>query len=311
MALVRRFPVGGSTEDPAYQPGEQPGLVRRTATAGGLMPPSTDPTALTGPKVPGETLRDPLAPQMPRTVSPGSVPPRMGGAVAAPPTAAPYTAPQPREKFNVDGYLSANKDVADAISGGAFNRDPYQHYTEYGQREGRSGWQVPETPAVAPSSASTSPTGPVNTDGYATPGYTPGNVGGVMAGWEESKWNDPSHQTPKYAVGRILSQYAGTGEGLAQAIPEIQKAYPGTTFNGKDKLSIPGVGVIDVLRAAGLGGQGFQWIPDEGAGIPDAYVPPTAESGQPNEEQQRDALLAALEGRTPRTRRYRKMTEEA
>jgi hypothetical protein len=107
-----------------------------------------------------------------------------------------------------------------------------------------------------------------NTEGYQAPQHLPASVGNVMPGWDATNWNDPNMQTPKYGVGRILSNFPGTLGGLKQAMPEIIKAYPGTTFDGKDKISIPGVGDdIDVLINAVDGddnsGSGFQW-PSEG-----------------------------------------------
>jgi hypothetical protein len=89
-----------------------------------------------------------------------------------------------------------------------------------------------------------------------------------MAGWDQTKWSNADHQTPKYAVGRILSQFAPSIAGLAQALPEIQKAYPGATFNGKDKITIPGVGTFDVLTNSGSGqNMGWAWQ-GEGGGAP-------------------------------------------
>lgn len=104
----------------------------------------------------------------------------------------------------------------------------------------------------------------INTDGYAQPAYAVAGSSQAPAGWDPTKWATGTHQTPKYVVGRILSQYAPTVDGLSQAIAEVQRAYPGTTFNGKDKLTIPGVGTIDVLQGASQGGQAWQWL-DEAA----------------------------------------------
>jgi len=107
-----------------------------------------------------------------------------------------------------------------------------------------------------------------DTDQYAAPQFVPKSFGDAPPGFDPEKWADPNHQTPKYAVTRILNQFGGTPEGVAKAMPDLEKAYPGATFNGKDKVTIPGVGTIDVVKAAGLGGQGLQWIPEgeEGGG---------------------------------------------
>lgn len=94
--------------------------------------------------------------------------------------------------------------------------------------------------------------------------------GPAPAGWDAAKWDDPGHRTPKYEVGRILSCYPHTPEGLRQALPEIQKLYPDAAILGSkgDKLSIPGVGVIDVILASGEGGKAWQWLPVDSGGPP-------------------------------------------
>lgn len=81
-------------------------------------------------------------------------------------------------------------------------------------------------------------------------------------GWDAKKWADPRHQTPKYAIGRILAIFPHTPEGLRMAMPVIQKGYPGASIlPGKgDKAHIPCVGVIDLIQAAGEGGKAWQWL---------------------------------------------------
>jgi hypothetical protein len=78
------------------------------------------------------------------------------------------------------------------------------------------------------------------------------------AGWDAAKWVNPDHKTPKYVVGRILARFPPTPDGLTQALPEIQKAMPGTTRIGDDKLNIPDVGIVDVGLSFGIGG-GVGW----------------------------------------------------
>ena len=78
------------------------------------------------------------------------------------------------------------------------------------------------------------------------------------AGWDAAKWVNPNHTTPKYVVGRILSRFPPTPDGLTQALPEVQKAMPGTTRVGDDKLNIPDVGIVDVGLSFGIGG-GVGW----------------------------------------------------
>lgn len=144
-----------------------------------------------------------------------------------------------------------------------------------------------------------------DTDGYAAPAYTAPAAGAVPDGWDATKWNDPNNQHPKYAVGRILSQFPPTVDGLAAAFPEIEKAYPGATFNGKDKISIPGVGTnIDVLKGASNGGEAWRWDGgDEERGSDEGTASPTGSpslidaSGGKSNQQDVMALIAQLVGR--------------
>jgi hypothetical protein len=102
----------------------------------------------------------------------------------------------------------------------------------------------------------------VDTNGFAKPGYAVQGAPQAMPGWDQTKWADPAHQSPKYVVGRILSQYPQTTDGLKQAMGEIQKAYPGAQQTGEDTLSIPGVSTsVDVVKAGG----GFWWGPETDA----------------------------------------------
>ena len=116
-----------------------------------------------------------------------------------------------------------------------------------------------------------------DTDGYSAPAYTTGSAKGVMTGWDDKKWNDPNNQHPKYVVGRILSQYSPSSDAdFNAAVTEIQKAYPGTTTNGKDKVTIPGVGTIDMRQNAGLGGTAWQWLTGDTGGAAPAGAPQAA-----------------------------------
>lgn len=113
------------------------------------------------------------------------------------------------------------------------------------------------------------PTPPGGSGGGSSSGLPP-----VPPGWDATKWNDPNHKTPKYVVGRILAKYPPTTAGLQQAIPELQAAFPGLTFNGKDKVNVPGLGEIDVLQGASSGGVAWQWIDEANAGNGSGAVPP-------------------------------------
>ena len=110
-----------------------------------------------------------------------------------------------------------------------------------------------------------------DTDGYSKPGYVASNIGNAPAGWDQTKWANPNHQTPKYVVGRILSE-AGAGGNLADpkareaAVAKIQQAYPGTTYDGKDKVTMPDGGVVDIFVGASAGQYSPAWQPLTGPG---------------------------------------------
>lgn len=101
-----------------------------------------------------------------------------------------------------------------------------------------------------PAAATTTPP-PTSTTPSGTPASTEGVAPHAPPGWDEAKWNDPNHNTPKYVVGRILSKYQASPEGLRQALPEIEALFPGSKITGGrgDKIDIAGVGLTDVLRS--------------------------------------------------------------
>jgi len=118
---------------------------------------------------------------------------------------------------------------------------------------------ISDVDALSPNAPKMAGNSAWDTDGYAAPAYTATDFGGPMAGWDATKWADPNNQHPKYVVGRILSKYAPDDAGTQAAVQEIMKAYPGTTFDGKDKITVPGLGTIDFRKGAGAGGTGWQW----------------------------------------------------
>ena len=119
--------------------------------------------------------------------------------------------------------------------------------------------QVAGGPAPATTAAQATPL-PANknwdTDKYAAPQYIAQRpTAQPPPGFSSKKWNDPNHQTPKYVVGRILSQFPPRTENVPAAVAEIQKAYPGARQVGNGKVSIPGVGTMDILVGANVGGK--------------------------------------------------------
>jgi hypothetical protein len=98
----------------------------------------------------------------------------------------------------------------------------------------------------------------------------PTNFGDAPPGYDAKNWNDPNMQTPKYGVTRILMSVPGAGTvgGVKAAMADLERAYPGITFDGKDKLTHPEFGTIDVVENAVTGddnsGTGVRWGHDDG-----------------------------------------------
>jgi hypothetical protein len=132
------------------------------------------------------------------------------------------------------------------------------------------------TPGTAPKLELSEPGAPAppaadnsgwNTDGYAKPAFTAQAGGGPLAGWDATKWADVNHQTPKYVWGRIAASNMGPeGLNVPKAVDELIQAYPGATFNGKDKVTIPGIGTIDLLGGASIGQNTPQWLDEANQG---------------------------------------------
>lgn len=155
-----------------------------------------------------------------------------------------------------EGYATTMDMVTDPKTGESISRQ------EYDRRYGRNGSGID----VGEPNPNTPPTQNQNweTDGYAVPGYTAPNASqNAMVGWEQANWQDQNMQTPKYTVGRILSQFDPRDPAaLQKALPEIQKAYPGAQIVGGDKLQLfNGDPPVDVWGAyeEGKGGQNWWW----------------------------------------------------
>jgi hypothetical protein len=122
-----------------------------------------------------------------------------------------------------------------------------------------------KAPADGAAGGTGTPAAPVdasawNTDGYAAPQVTAaGFREQAPAGWDQAKWNDPNHQTPKYVWGRL------TQDSNPNDVEQLLAAYPGSSFNGKDKVTIPGVGTIDIFKGASVGLNEPQWLAEGSA----------------------------------------------
>lgn len=126
-------------------------------------------------------------------------------------------------------------------------KDPTPSEAEIGNWIGNGNYEkeIANSPEAKAYAAGT-PWNP-NTGNTATP-----------AGFDQTKWNDPNKHDPKYDVGRILAQHPNDME---NALPYIQQLYPGTTFDGKDTITIPGYGSFDVLQGRSTGAWTPQWLP--------------------------------------------------
>ena len=209
-------------------------------------------------------------------------------------------------------------DGATADGRGGWSRNtvlPEDQRTPYRGPRGNRRTPPPYAPPVTAPVTPQEPTGPApNTNGYDAPEYIPEGSAGAPAGWDTEKWANAAHQTPKYGVGRILAQYPPTTAGLAQAWPDIQRAYPGATFDGKDKIMIPGVGTIDVLVGASQGGSAWQWDDLTEQGLASAApastrtsTPATTPRTATERPTTRNAIMEQLDERPLRTARYRQV----
>ena len=90
-----------------------------------------------------------------------------------------------------------------------------------------------------------------------------GNVGQYNPwGYDAGKFNDPNKHDPKYDVGRILSKYPPSTEGLQAAMAELGPL--GYRMSGKDSIVGPDGVPIDVGYAFGSGqGSHWQWNPND------------------------------------------------
>jgi len=163
------------------------------------------------------------------------------------------------------------------------NPDPWQEPSGGGgTTEPTSGWAQPQGTPTEPA-APTRDTSSWDTNGYATPGYTATNFGNAPSGWDQTKWTDPNHQSPKYVVGRILYSVGDLKDpaNRERAIQQIQQAYPGTTFNGKDRINVPGIGEVDIFTGASAGIYGGAWQ-DLTAAAKEQAAAGTSSGGYPN-----------------------------
>jgi hypothetical protein len=238
------------------------------AEAGTMAPPRMS-TSRAEPRV--DTLDGPQAPARGTRPSPrgSTMGDAFGGAIPGGneskrgATAGPYEAPEPEapEPTASTDLQSRSGSMGDLRNRGPINRSGVELggdglYT----KEPKPGIESASEP-TPPADAAPQPMGDPsawNTDGFPPPAITPPIVP-IPAGMsvDPEKWNDPNHQTPKYVWLRIAA--ANPGNPQAQ-VEQLLKAYPGATFNGKDKVEgIPGLGPIDIFQGASSGQNTPQW----------------------------------------------------
>ena len=66
--------------------------------------------------------------------------------------------------------------------------------------------------------------------------------------------NQSPREAAMTALGRILEKFSPTPAGLGDAMPSIQKAFPGTTPYEHDQIDVPGLGRINVGLSFGNSG---------------------------------------------------------
>jgi hypothetical protein len=85
------------------------------------------------------------------------------------------------------------------------------------------------------------------------------------AGWDGTKWTDPSRQSIKYVAGRIMARYSPSDwvdeTKREQILADFKTAGLNPTASGKDKCDFnDGAGPIDIVQSASTGGKAWQWL---------------------------------------------------
>ena len=65
-------------------------------------------------------------------------------------------------------------------------------------------------------------------------------------GWDAAKWVNPDHNTPKYVVGRILSQIPADAGRPHDALPASPEGDARDDAGGRRQARHSGVGIVDV-----------------------------------------------------------------
>lgn len=114
------------------------------------------------------------------------------------------------------------------------------------------------------SGAQVQPSVPANQPGQSGPW----NGAGVPAGFDATKWNDPTKNDPKYDVGHMVASGWGN-EQIAQWMQSHPQEFQGYSVTGTDKITGPDGTVYDFRNGVGNdpNGQGTaQWTAVSGPG---------------------------------------------
>lgn len=130
-----------------------------------------------------------------------------------------------------------------------------------GPGENPNDWPAPTT---GNGSASTQGTpGPWQAQPSGQQQQQPAPPSVALPGWNQEKWDNPDHQTPKYVWGRIAAAHGDLRDPANReaAVNALLAQFPGATFNGKDKVQIPGFSMpIDIFGNATGGDFTPQWL---------------------------------------------------
>jgi hypothetical protein len=99
---------------------------------------------------------------------------------------------------------------------------------------------------------------------------TPSPTAAALMGWNQAKWDNPEHKTPKYQLGRIFSRYDPKQGFTDPLMAEIRKLYPNAVAHG-DVLSGLGMfegadlGNIDAIIGSKGSNPQWGWQPETDA----------------------------------------------
>lgn len=224
---------GGTAPTESPEPTAPTAPPQRIASATAQAPP-TAPTAATLTTSPVTATG-----QVPPALAPGQLPPPPGTTQTAGGTVDPYdpnppSGSQPGPDDPIDPY-DPGQPAPPVPPPDTFPSDPNKEKGTAGQGQD----PAPDTSQW-------------DTDGYPPPGYVASDFGPPPAGVDPEKWNNPNHQTPKYATLRMMHEVYGqmgnTPEARQRIGELLMQMYPGSVQVSADKWEIPQLGLIDIFR---------------------------------------------------------------